>query len=82
VEEETGLRCRLGDELPESQYTDRRGRPKRVRYWSMEPLAGSFEPNDEVDEVLWLPIEEARARLSYPHDRRVLAALPAPSSVT
>jgi 8-oxo-dGTP diphosphatase len=81
VEEETGLRCRLGDELPETHYTDRRGRPKRVRYWSMEPIDGKFEPNDEVDEVRWLTVDKARARLSYPHDRKVLAALPEPSSV-
>src|SRR4051812_2537023 len=30
VAEETGLRCRLLDELPAVPYTDRRGRPKRV----------------------------------------------------
>src|SRR5205823_11775473 len=37
VEEETGLRCRLGVELPAVEYHDRYGRPKRVRYWLMEP---------------------------------------------
>ena len=81
VEEETGLRCRTGEELPEVHYTDRKGRPKRVRYWSMEPVGGEFEPNDEVDEVRWLPVDEAGGRLSYAHDRKVLAALPEPSSV-
>ena len=44
VEEETGLRCRTGDELPEARYADRKGRPKRVRYWSMEPIDGEFAP--------------------------------------
>ena len=35
VEEETGLRCRLGRELLPTAYTDARGRAKVVRYWSM-----------------------------------------------
>ena len=82
VEEETGLRCRTGDELPEARYADRKGRPKRVRYWSMEPVDGEFVPNDEVDEVRWLSLDEADALLSYAHDRTVLAALPEPSPVS
>ena len=49
VQEETGLRCRTRHELPEARYADRKGRPKRVRYWSMEPIDGEFVPNDEVD---------------------------------
>ena len=40
VEEETGLRCELGAELPSTHYTDSRGRPKRVRWWRMEPRRG------------------------------------------
>ena len=31
VEEETGLRCALGVELPSTSYTDGHGRPKTVR---------------------------------------------------
>ena len=75
VEEETGLRCKTGDELPEVRYDDRKGRPKRVRYWSMEAEGGSFEPNAEVDEVRWLSLDEARATLSYVHDVTVLEGL-------
>ena len=56
VAEETGLRCTLGRELTSTDYVDRRGRPKHVRYWEMRPLAGSFSPNDEIDEARWLPI--------------------------
>ena len=66
VEEETGLRCRTGAELLEASYADRKGRPKRVRYWSMEPIDGDFTPNDEVDELRWLPIDEAMALLTLP----------------
>ena len=72
VEEETGLRCRLGRELPSAEYEDHRGRPKRVRYWVMEPQGGDFEPTDEVDELRWVGPEEALALLSYEHDRQLV----------
>lgn len=75
VEEETGLRCRLGPELPSVRYTDRQDRGKRVRYWAMEPEDGEFAPNDEVDEVRWLKLAPAAELLTYAHDRPVLAAL-------
>lgn len=75
VEEETGLRCRLGPPLPSVGYTDRQGRAKRVRYWAMEVQDGAFAPNDEVDEVAWLRLGAAADRLTYAHDRRVLEAL-------
>ncbi len=75
VAEETGAMCRLGPELPDVRYRDHKGRSKRSRYWAMEHLRGAFEPNDEVDEVRWLPLPEAMALLTYPHDRPVVAAL-------
>ena len=75
VEEETGLRCRLARELPSSRYRDKEDRPKLVRYWLMEPVSGEFEPNDEVDEVRWLPLAEAADTLSYEPDRDVLASV-------
>ena len=56
VEEETGLRCRLGRELQTVSYVDHRGRDKTVRYWEMAPLDGTFSPNHEVDEVRWLTL--------------------------
>jgi 8-oxo-dGTP diphosphatase len=75
VEEETGLRCELGDELPSTSYVDSKGRPKRVRYWRMRPVAGAFTPHDEVDELAWLPPLEAREKLSYVRDLTLLDAL-------
>jgi 8-oxo-dGTP diphosphatase len=74
VEEETGLRSRLGRELPSTRYTDAKGRPKLVRYWEMEPIEGAFSPTDEIDELRWLPPEEAADLLSYERDREVLRA--------
>jgi 8-oxo-dGTP pyrophosphatase MutT (NUDIX family) len=75
VEEETGLRCELGDELEAASYADRMGRPKHVRWWRMRPLGGEFAPGDEVDELRWLEPGEALALLSYDRDREPLLAL-------
>jgi 8-oxo-dGTP pyrophosphatase MutT (NUDIX family) len=75
VEEETRLVCRLGPELPGTAYTDSRGRPKTVRYWAMRACTGEFVPHDEVDEIRWLPREEALATLSYDRDREVVRAV-------
>ena len=61
VEEEIGLRCRLGHELPHTSYRDPKGRAKVVRYWMMEPLDGEFVPSNEVDEMRWLPTVGGRA---------------------
>ena len=72
VEEETGLRCRLGAHVGAVTYADRTGRPKIVRYWTMTPLDGRFEPGDEVDEIRWVTLEEAQDALTYPHDRDLL----------
>jgi 8-oxo-dGTP diphosphatase len=75
VEEETGLRCGLGAELPRIRYIDRKGRFKEVRYWAMEPLEGSLqEGNDEVDEARWVSLAQAFELLSYERDREVVAA--------
>jgi 8-oxo-dGTP diphosphatase len=79
VEEETGLRCRLGPELLPTRYTDRRGRDKVVRYWLMEPVGQRrFEANDEIDELAWTAWAKAPARLTYPYDAEVLANVPLP----
>jgi len=75
VEEETGLRCRLGRELPATRYRDRKGRSKQVRYWEMEVEGGAFTPNDEVDEVRWVPVADLAALLSYDHDVALVAEL-------
>ena len=74
VEEEVGLRCRLGDELPPVAYRDNKGRAKAVRYWLMEPVDGGapFTPNDEVDHMRWVDLEEAASLLSYPHDAELV----------
>jgi 8-oxo-dGTP diphosphatase len=75
VEEETGFRCKTGDELAEVRYRDRKDRDKRVRYWSMEPLSGEFEANDEVDEVRWVPADKVGELLTYRRDVAIVHQL-------
>jgi 8-oxo-dGTP diphosphatase len=75
VEEETGVRCSLGRELPSTRY-EVNGRPKLVRYWVMTPQAElEFAPNEETDGLRWVTPDEARRLLTYDRDRDVLAAL-------
>jgi 8-oxo-dGTP diphosphatase len=71
VGEEIGMHCRLGRELPPVEYDVPKGH-KVVRYWLMEPEAGEFHPNEEVDEVRWLSPDEAAGLLTYDRDRALL----------
>jgi 8-oxo-dGTP diphosphatase len=69
VEEETGLRCRLGGLAGSTRYG-----LKEVRYFRMtcdgEPCA-----QNEVDEVRWVPLGEAAALLTYERDVELLSRL-------
>jgi len=79
VAEETGFACRLGRRLASVSYPVGAAK-KKVRYWAARAGAGEFRPNDEVDELKWLPVADALQRLDYPADRKVLrrfAELPA-----
>lgn len=72
VEEETGLQCEPYQELRSARYFDSKGRRKLVRWWLMRATGGQFSPNDEVDELLWLPLDEAMSTLDYEHDRELI----------
>ena len=58
-----------------TEYQDGKGRDKVVFYWVMQPVAGQFEPNQEVDDLRWLTVEESLRLLSYDRDRTLLRAL-------
>lgn len=75
VLEETGFAVAFGPELEEVRYRDHKGRAKLVRYWAMTVVGGGFAPNDEVDEVRWLSVPEARDLVSYDHDAALLDGL-------
>jgi 8-oxo-dGTP diphosphatase len=78
VHEETGVRATPRLKLPPTRYLT--GDPdveKSVEYWHMLCRGiDPFTPNDEVDDVRWLPFEQATSLLTYAHDRGVLAAFP------
>ena len=76
VHEETGVVGVPRLRLPSTRYlTGAPGVEKSVEYWAMD-FAGfdGFTPNDEVDEVRWIPVRQAATLLTYGHDRGVLAA--------
>ncbi|GAA4708194.1 NUDIX hydrolase [Nocardioides conyzicola] len=76
VSEETGLHVRLGVPLSPQRYPITGGRTKQVSYWVGravgDPDVSDYRPNDEIDEVAWLPYDEAMARLTYDYDRSTL----------
>ncbi len=82
VEEETGLVCTLHEELPSTSYTDARGRPKRVRYWRMEPVGGELAFRNEVDDGRWVSVDDARRLLTYERDVDLLSAVADRSRLT
>jgi 8-oxo-dGTP diphosphatase len=71
VEEETGVRVRLGVPLASQRYPVRAG-TKLVHYWVGRAVGDGdvsrYEPNEEIDEVAWFPLDKARRRLSYQFD--------------
>jgi 8-oxo-dGTP pyrophosphatase MutT (NUDIX family) len=76
VREECGLRCALGEELPPTDYRVG-GQSKRVRWWRMTVLEdlGREGTDDEVDELRWLPPDQAIALLDYEADRALIRLL-------
>lgn len=81
VHEETGHECKLGTPITTSHYVDRKGRPKRVRWYRMETITDhGFTPNDEVDEIRWVPITTVAELLSYDRERDVIAQIVAEST--
>ena len=71
VFEETGQGAILGRRLDVVSYPIEQG-VKKVHYWTARSTGGEFAPGSEVDELVWLPLAEAKDRLTYPHDRKML----------
>ncbi len=76
VAEETGLHVRLGPPLPGQRYPVAGGGHKSVSYWAGRVVGpddvSGYRPNAEIDQVEWIPYDDALRRLSYPHDRETL----------
>lgn len=76
VLEETGVEIRLGQPLQAQLYSVGGGRAKTVHYWVGQVVGdddvSQYQPNNEIDEVIWTPIKQAGKRLSYLHDVHLL----------
>jgi 8-oxo-(d)GTP phosphatase len=83
VAEETGARVAVTRRLGRVRYTAE-GLPKSVLFWAMRYRSGDFAAGDEVNDLHWLAVADARERLTYDRERSVLdafAAVPVPQSV-
>jgi 8-oxo-dGTP diphosphatase len=40
----------------------------------MEPIDGEFAPNDEVDEIRWVPVADVRELLTHADDYELVEA--------
>lgn len=78
VEEETGLRCRVSEEISRARYRYRTAkgdlRPKVVHYFLMEPGGTRVKVDgDEVDRAEWVEARAAFNLLSYRADKETVA---------
>jgi 8-oxo-dGTP pyrophosphatase MutT (NUDIX family) len=76
VREETGVTARVRDRLGQVDYSYRRGGrtiAKTVHFFLCEFEAGDTSDHDhEVDDARWMPLQQARRRLSYPGERAMI----------
>lgn len=78
VREETGLSCGIDGKLGVIDYwfvwkPDQVRYHKFVHYYLMSPLGGETTPrDDEAEDVVWLPLDAALARLSHANERRLV----------
>ena len=76
VREETGLTGEPVCELGESRYWYRRGGRtigKTVTFYLFEYRAGDIaDHDDEVEEVRWMPLEQAEKQLSHAAEREMI----------
>jgi 8-oxo-dGTP diphosphatase len=80
MEEETGVRLKLGRKLSVMKYQVPSGEDKEVHYWAskLKPKAwkeAKFKPNDEIAKLDWVTADKAKKSLSYEHDKDLLGEL-------
>jgi 8-oxo-dGTP pyrophosphatase MutT (NUDIX family) len=75
VREETGLETELVEKLGDIRYwyaRDGERVMKMVSFFLFRYLSGSLADHDhEVDEALWIPLDEAPGRLAYKGEREM-----------
>ena len=75
VREETGLEATPVEKLGDIRYWYARGNDrvlKIVSFFLLRYRSGRLEDHDhEVEEALWIPLEEAPARLAYRSEKEI-----------
>jgi 8-oxo-dGTP pyrophosphatase MutT (NUDIX family) len=78
VREETGLEAELVEQLGDVEYSyvrDGQRVMKTVAFFLFRYRSGNVEDHDhEVEEALWIPLEEAPRRLAYKGEREMAVA--------
>lgn len=71
--EETGIKGTFTRELGYVEYEES-GEQKRVRYWAAKCALSNtqFTPNEEVDEIRWLKISDAKALSTHESDQSII----------
>lgn len=76
IAEETGVTAELIAELGEVSYRhERKGRTldKTVRFYLFRYRSGDLADHDhEIEEALWLPLDQAAERLTYAGEREMV----------
>ena len=83
VGEEAGAAITLGRRLGPARYKVN-GSPKQVDWWAARATAvdAGAVPNDEVDQVAWLPLDRALRQVSYKQDVSALGDFAAGPAAT
>jgi 8-oxo-dGTP pyrophosphatase MutT (NUDIX family) len=71
VWEETGMTCQVERFVGTTNYTHRKGKPKIVAYYLMSVDEGEFAPTAEVDELVWMALEQVRSHLTWDRDQEL-----------
>lgn len=75
VYEETGIRGKIIAKAGYSKFPMKMGAEsifKIITYYLMEYQSGELTSNDEVEELFWLSYFEARKKLTFSDDKKIL----------
>lgn len=73
VLEETGIQAKIIDKAGDTKYPLQIGQDrvfKIITYFLMEYVSGGPKVNDEVEQISWLPFEEAKKKLTFSDEKR------------
>lgn len=73
VFEETGIRATFTRQLDTIDYEES-GEEKRVKYWAAHCALNNIEfvPNEEVDQMKWLPASQALEQATHDSDKSII----------